>query len=163
MIKLPGGENVKLYLVQHGDALPKEVDPERGLSEQGKKDVTRVVALLAEGGVQVSRILHSGKKRAEETALLLQNSLATGGEFGQVDGMAPLDRVDTVATELDTWQEDIMLVGHLPFMEKLVSHLVCGDRDTQLVEFQPGTVVCLERKEAGEWVIFLMVRPDRKR
>jgi len=153
---------VKLYLVQHGDSLPKEVDPSRGLSKQGKKNVIRLEALLANGGVQVSQILHSGKKRAEQTALLLQNCLSTGGEFGQVDGIAPLDRVDIVVAELETWQEDIMLVGHLPYMEKLVSHLVCGDKDAQLVGFQPGTVVCLELKEAGKWIISLMVRPDMK-
>lgn len=30
---------MRIYLVQHGLAIPKEVDPERPLSEQGREDV----------------------------------------------------------------------------------------------------------------------------
>ena len=151
---------MKLYLVQHGDALPKDVDPERGLSDKGKKDVTHMADLLARGHVQVNRIFHSGKKRAEQTALLLQNCLAPGGEFAQVDGMAPLDPVNTLVTEIDAWQENTMLVGHLPFMAKIVSHLVTGNENSTLVNFQPGSVVCLERNESGDWIIVWMVRPE---
>ena len=55
---------MRLLLVQHGNALPKDVDPERGLSESGKQDVANVAAFLARGSVQVERIFHSGKKLA---------------------------------------------------------------------------------------------------
>ncbi|MEE9167860.1 MAG: phosphohistidine phosphatase SixA [Candidatus Neomarinimicrobiota bacterium] len=151
---------MKLYLVQHGDALPKGVDPERGLSERGKQDVTHAAAVLAKGGVLVNRIWHSGKKRAEETALLLQSCLAPGGEFGETDGIAPLDPVDRVAAEIEDWREDAMLVGHLPFMAKLVSQLVVENESTALVAFQPGSVICLERREPGRWAINWMVRPE---
>ena len=151
---------MKLYLVQHGDALSKEVDPGRGLSDQGKEDITNMAAFLARGYVQVERILHSGKKRAEETALLFQNCLALGGEFSQVDGITPLDPVEGVAKKADDWQEDTMLVGHLPYMGKLVSRLVTGKEDVPLVTFQPGSVVCLERVETGSWILVLMVRPE---
>jgi phosphohistidine phosphatase len=63
---------MRLFLVQHGNALLKDVDPERGLSESGKQDVANVVAFLARGSVQVERIFHSGKKRAWETAELFR-------------------------------------------------------------------------------------------
>lgn len=151
---------MKLYLVQHGDALPKDIDPERGLSDRGKEDVTHVAVFLGKGGVGVKRILHSGKKRAEETAVLLQRTLVPGGEFGETDGIAPLDPVDPVAKEADTWKEDTMLVGHLPFMAKLVSQLVAGNENAALVAFQPGSVICLEQQETGRWVIMSMIRPE---
>ena len=35
---------IKLYLVQHGEALPKEDDPARPLSEKGQADVRRLAA-----------------------------------------------------------------------------------------------------------------------
>lgn len=130
------------------------------MTDKGKEDVTRVAALLIKGGVLVKRILHSGKKRAEQTALLLQDCLAPGGEFGETDGIAPLDSIEPVAEEVQDWQEDTMLVGHLPFMAKLVSRLTCGDEDAALVEFKPGSVVCLERQETGAWVMAWMVRPE---
>ena len=63
---------MRLFLVQHGKVLPKDVDLERGLSESGKQDVANVAAFLARGSVQVERIFHSGKKRAWETAELFR-------------------------------------------------------------------------------------------
>ena len=151
---------MKLYLVQHGDSQPKEVDPERGLSDLGREDVRRVAALMTTSGVRVSRILHSGKRRAEETAWLLRDCLTPGGLLTERDGITPLDPVDEVAEEVDTWSEDIMLVGHLPFMAKLVSRLVAGNGESPLAAFQPGTVVCLERSEEGNWIIAWMIRPE---
>jgi phosphohistidine phosphatase SixA len=37
---------MRLYLVQHGDALTKDVDPERQLSSQGRADITRLLEWL---------------------------------------------------------------------------------------------------------------------
>jgi phosphohistidine phosphatase len=54
---------------------------------------------------------------------------------------------------------DTMVVGHLPFMAKLVSHLVTGDDSPTLVAYQPGAVVCLELIEK-DWQINWMVRPE---
>ncbi|MCH8011829.1 MAG: phosphohistidine phosphatase SixA [Candidatus Marinimicrobia bacterium] len=151
---------MKLYLVQHGESLPEDVDPERGLSDKGREDVTQMAELLSRGGVEISTIYHSGKKRSEDTARLLRGCLAAGGVLAQRDGIAPLDPVDRVATEAERWDKDVMLVGHLPFMGKLVSQLVAGDEDVPVVEFQPGSVICLERGESGNWIIVWMIRPE---
>jgi phosphohistidine phosphatase len=53
----------------------------------------------------------------------------------------------------------MMLVGHLPFMGKLVARLVGADEGKPVATFVPGTVVCLERDEANHWTIAWMVRP----
>jgi phosphohistidine phosphatase SixA len=42
-----------------------------------------------------------------------------------------------------------MLVSHLPFMEKLVSFLVCGDEGAKAVLFRYSDILCLEKKEPG--------------
>jgi Histidine phosphatase superfamily (branch 1) len=70
-----GGDLMRLYLMQHGAALAKDVDPARPLSEQGEQDVRRIAAFLARAGVGVGRIWHSGKRRAEQTAELLAAAL----------------------------------------------------------------------------------------
>ena len=62
---------MRLYLVQHGEALPKQVDPERPLSERGRSDVARVADFLKGAGIRVTRVAHSGKTRARQTAELL--------------------------------------------------------------------------------------------
>ena len=33
---------MRLYLVQHGEAVAKEVDPDRPLSEHGREDIVRL-------------------------------------------------------------------------------------------------------------------------
>ena len=62
---------MKLYLAQHGEACPKEVDPERPLTDQGREDIERLTAFLGRAGIQVTRVIDSGKLRAAQTADLL--------------------------------------------------------------------------------------------
>jgi hypothetical protein len=64
-----------LYLVQHGKSLPKEEDPDKGLSSEGTKEVERIAQMAKEHGVRVSSIKHSGKKRARQTAEILAAGL----------------------------------------------------------------------------------------
>jgi phosphohistidine phosphatase SixA len=49
--------------------------------------------------------------------------------------------------------EDLMLVSHLVFLEKLASFLVCGDEGAKAVLFRYSAILCLERKglEDGQW------------
>ena len=44
---------MRVYLVQHGEAHPEEVSPERELTPRGRSDVERVAALLANGRAQL--------------------------------------------------------------------------------------------------------------
>lgn len=151
---------MKLYLVQHGDAVPKEEDPARPLSDQGRADVRRIAAFLAEAGVRVSAILHSGKKRAEQTAGLLAAAIGVGKRLDKISGIDPLDPTPEFARTANEWTTDTMVVGHLPFVGKLVSGLVVEDEARSTVAFRPGTVVCLERDESGGWAIAWMLRPE---
>jgi hypothetical protein len=45
---------MRIDLVQHGLAVPKEVDPDRPLSEQGREDVRRLADFLGDAGVRRS-------------------------------------------------------------------------------------------------------------
>jgi len=141
-----------LYLVQHGKNLPKETDPEKGLSEEGKADVGSMASVAKQKGIQVSAIHHSGKKRAEQTAELFAASLEPAGGVQKMEGLGPLDDV----TKPDLKVEDnLMLVGHLPFMEKLASFLVTGDAErTPILKFQNGGIVSLDQDpETRAWYI----------
>jgi phosphohistidine phosphatase SixA len=50
---------MRLYIVQHGDAIPERVDPERPLSVEGRRDVEAVARLLASAGTRAVRVAHS--------------------------------------------------------------------------------------------------------
>ena len=41
---------------------------------------------------------------------------------------------------------DVMRVGHLPYVDKLLSRLITGNEVQTCVRFAPGTIVALERK-----------------
>jgi len=146
--------------VQHGDALPEEVDPARPLSAAGRSDVAAVARFLAAGGVRVPKVLHSGKLRAEQTAALLAEAVAPGRAPAAHSGLDPKDPPDGIAREAAAWEEDVMLVGHLPFMARLASRLLAGRDDAGVVDFRPGAAVCLERGDRQHWSIVWMIRPE---
>ncbi len=152
---------MKLYLVQHGEALSKDEDPGRPLSPRGEDEVRRIAGFLQQAGVETERILHSGKMRAQQTAdLLAEALLSRQGEIEAVDGIAPDDPVEVFAIKLRELNADSMVVGHLPFMARLVTYLAGSDAGTPLVAYRPGSVVCLDQDDGGRWLIQWMLRPD---
>lgn len=156
---LQGVGTMRLYLVQHGDAIQEQVDPERPLSATGRREVEAVARLLANAGTRVVRVAHSGKLRAQQTAELLAAALAPAVVPEIMTGLNPNDPVEPAARKIAGWS-DTILVGHLPFMGKLMACLVAGDERRPVAAFVPGTVVCLEQGEAGRWAISWMVRPE---
>ena len=150
---------MKLYLVQHGEALDKKHDPKRPLSVSGHEDVANIAAFLT-GRVKISRVVHSGKTRARETAEVLGKFLAQGVEVNELTGLNPLDSVATFVEQVIESKLDTLVVGHLPFMAKLVSILISGSEEKNLVAFLPGTLVCLACDEKGAWQIEWMIRPE---
>ncbi len=152
---------MKLYLVQHGEALPELKDPARPLSAKGKADVERMASFLARSGVRAVRVIHSSKRRARDTAVILAGVLGPGVVEEAAFGLAPNDSTDALSDDSAGWNEDVMVVGHLPFMGRMVARLTCGDEAASVVQFEPGTVACLERGENGStWTLAWMVRPS---
>lgn len=152
---------MRLYLVQHGDALPKEQDPERPLSEQGRADVASVAHFAQQAGVEVYQIRHSGKRRAQETADILADYLKPNGGVTSLPGLAPQDDVRLIAELLSSETRPLLLVGHLPSMERLAGFLVAGDAQRSVVTFQKGGIVCLEREASTRaWSIQWAITPD---
>jgi phosphohistidine phosphatase len=151
---------MKLYLVQHGDATPGETDAARPLSRKGRRDVLRLGELLARNGIAVSRIIHSGKLRAQQTAEAIASRLPTSVAVEARDGLNPNDPARAAAQLLVQSDDDTMVVSHLPLLGKLVSRLVMGSKEPGLVTFVPGTAVCLERAESGSWTVSWMVKPE---
>jgi len=69
---------MRLFLLQHGDALAESIDPQRPLSARGRDDVQRVAEFLARAGTSVQRVCESGKVRARQTAEIAAAQLAPG-------------------------------------------------------------------------------------
>ncbi|MCU7843876.1 MAG: phosphohistidine phosphatase SixA [Candidatus Thiodiazotropha sp. (ex Monitilora ramsayi)] len=151
---------MRLYLVQHGEACAKDVDPDRPLTDQGKEDVDRLALFLKQAKVQFDRVIHSGKLRAVQTAERLADQMAPGLELESSGLLNPNDNPKALDWQSDSWDRDTLIVGHLPFMARLVSYLLIEDENKLIAAYRPGSVVCLERVSEAHWELSWMIRPD---
>jgi len=149
---------MRVYLAQHGLANDAATDPERGLSDQGREDVTRTAGFLSLfEKPQPSRIIHSGKLRAQQTAEMFAE--AWGGlPVAEVPDLAPNADPHVWAEHLNCMSHDVMLVGHLPYLERLAGLLLCSDAECEVVRFRNGGVTCLQRSDSG-WTLLWQIHP----
>ena len=148
-----------LYLIQHGKSLPKDKDPQKGLSQEGITETERIAEVAKGYAIPVSKIIHSGRTRARQTAEIFAASLKPEGGMTEESGLNPLDDVTVFAGTIDN-TKDIMLVGHLPFMERLTTYLITGTFEKPVFKFQNSGIVCLDKDPAsGSWVIKWALMP----
>ena len=151
---------MRLWIVQHGDALAKNVDPDRPLSEKGRSDIERLASYLAGCGVRVERVVHSGKTRAQQTADILATALQVRERVEAVKNLDPLDPPGPFAAECAFAAGDFLVVGHMPFVGKLVSLLEAACEEATLLGFVPGTAACLEQADDDTWSVVCLLRPE---
>jgi phosphohistidine phosphatase len=151
---------MRLYLVQHGEAVPEEIDPARPLNDGGRADVRRMAAFLAQGGVRPDRIWHSGKAARRADRRDPGASSGAGEPTRGARGPEPegSDRGHRPRARGVGSGRDV--VGHLPFMARIASRLVAGRDDAGVVAFQPASVLCLEQADQQRWTIAWMLRPE---
>lgn len=146
-----------IYLARHGKAVSAEKNPERPLSKEGRAEVEKMAELLKNINVKADKIVHSGKKRAEETAQIFSYEIGNGETFS-VRGLKPNDSVESFWENIEDI-DNIMYVGHLPFMERLVSHVITGNESEIIVKIKTAGVVCLDR-DGDSWYIRWLISPE---
>ncbi len=139
---------IKLFLVQHGDAVPDEVDTTRPLSERGAAQAKRAGEFLKKLPVYPELILHSGKKRAEQTAEIISYALG-GVKMEKRPFLNPKDGIEGILEEIARFKVSVMIVGHMPFLGRLASKLVCGDESKALIDIHNASPLILVRTEEG--------------
>ena len=150
---------MRLYLVQHGDALAKEIDPDRPLSEKGRSDMENLAHFL-KGRIEVSLILQSGKTRARQSAEMLIEAFSIPPEIVEFPNLKPKDDPEGLIDWLQSRQGDTLVVGHLPYVSRLADRLIGSSGDKDVVSFVPGSMVCLECFGETGWRIRWMLRPE---
>jgi phosphohistidine phosphatase len=146
---------MKLYLIQHGKSVSKEEDPQRPLNEEGRICTQRIGQFLKSKNIKVDSMWHSSKLRSIQTAQILSGFITTTKIMERQD-LNPLDPVDKFPQEIDNLNKDLIIVGHLPFLQKLTSLLLVGSQELDLVSFVYSGVVCLEKKENWKLAWFLV-------
>jgi phosphohistidine phosphatase len=148
---------MKLYIVQHGISLSEEVDPEKSLSPDGEEQSRKIAEFLKEKSVHVDVLWHSPKKRAVQTAHILSETVASP-EVQERKDLNPRDPVGPIREVIEPMEKNLMIVGHLPFLQKLVSLLLSGTEDDQFISIKNSGVICLEY--ADSWKVSWAVTPE---
>jgi phosphohistidine phosphatase len=119
-----------VFLVHHARAVRSEVDPQRPLSERGRTSASRLAQEAASRGVKPAAVWHSGKLRARQTAEPFWQACNPLAEFSAIRGLQPDDNPDLVRDQLTAETRDVMLVGHMPNIDRLHA-LLLKDQDRQ--------------------------------
>ncbi len=152
-----------LYLMQHAHALNKEEDESRSLSDKGIKDVKKIASFSRGLKIAPHQIIHSGKMRALQTAQLMAERVNADMGVLESDGLSAMDDPEMWFGRLSKMNEDILIVGHLPYLNKLASLLICRDKESSLINFEMGSIVCLKRLEEFQWMVEWMMKPGMLR
>lgn len=139
--------SMKLFLIRHGEAESAATNPQRPLSHRGQLEIITLAEQLQQHQLAISEIRCSQKTRAQETATIIAKALNVDHPIAIATGLNPMDPLENCILELENRSEDLMLVGHNPFMENLVFALT-----KKHVSFHTGTMVVLLRRE-GEWEV----------
>jgi len=151
---------MKLYLIRHGEAEAESAGQtgrrfrEPGsLTDKGRKAVLKAAQHLKKTHPEISEIWHSVKLRAKQTADIISQELGTKNVYKK-EGLAPNDPIEKYLKKInDIEDENMAIVGHLPFLAKITAFLLFGsEAEYEQVSFARGGVVCLERQD-DSWKI----------
>ncbi|MGA9533902.1 MAG: phosphohistidine phosphatase SixA [Anaerolineales bacterium] len=151
---------MNVMLVQHAEALAEEEDPDRPLSAEGVEQLRKVASIVAlNRDLDLARIWHSGKTRSAQTAEILADHFRPRLGVRSAEGLSPLDDPRMWADRLAEMEQQVMLVGHLPNLEKLAALLLTGQPTPRIIAFQNAGIVCF-RYQDGAWRLRWAVTPE---
>jgi len=131
---------MEIYLMQHGPALPKEQDPEEGLSPEGEVRIHTSGQALKKMGIAFDAVLSSPKKRSRQTAAIVAGEVGFPveriAETKKVKAMAPPEETVQALSEL-SGAERVLVAGHLPSVAEVASFLLT-EGSKAAVEFKMG-------------------------
>jgi len=155
------GGSLLLYLVQHGKAKSKDEDPKRPITDKGESEIRKVATFIDENThTNIKTIFHSGKLRAKQTAEILAERLKPSNGLEEATGLEPNAETSIWVKRLDEITDDILIVGHLPHLNKLTSRILGQVEDKKMVDFKNSGIVCLVRDELGLWSVLWVVIPE---
>jgi phosphohistidine phosphatase len=131
---------MEIYLMQHGRALPKDKDPNEGLSPEGKEQIHTSGKALKKMGIHFDAILSSTKERSKQTAAIIAEELGF-----PVEKIIETDKVKAMTSPEETVQalgalsgyKKVLIAGHLPSLTEVASSLLT-DGSRAMVDFKNG-------------------------
>ncbi len=150
---------MNLFILRHGiasdpgeDGLPKNLkDAERPLSAKGKQKLWEIAEALRTMELKFNVVVSSPLLRARQTAQIVAEALELRRKLTLTDHLAPEGSPRQLLAQLQQLgprAKNILLVGHEPYLSKLISLLIAGN-DSVAVDLRKGSLAKLEVNHLG--------------
>ena len=156
---------MNLYLMRHAiavDADENTEDQQRALTEKGRKKLERIARNFEKLDLEFDLILTSPYLRARQTADVVADTLAIKARnVLETENLTPLGFADKLVEEITArgTLENLLIVGHEPFLSQLIGMLVAGDASLSIEMKKAGLCkLSIERLSYGrcarlEWLL----------
>jgi phosphohistidine phosphatase len=142
---------MNIYILRHGIAVERgtkgfENDSERPLTAKGKRQLRKSAAAMRKMKLRFDLILSSPYERAKRTAEIVAEELKLKKRLKFSDSLKYENDPAMVVGEiivLKSAPKDLLLVGHEPYLSRLISWLASGE-DGVAIDFKKGGLCKLE-------------------
>jgi phosphohistidine phosphatase len=151
--------SMKLYCMRHGQAVDAAIDAQRALSDCGADQVRRLATHLSEAHINFSHVISSDKLRTRQTAEIMSEIIAPTVKIHSSSCLTNNQDCSDLLQEIACWNDDTLLVGHLPMIDDLVNSLLMRMHGRCPINFIPATIVCLEKRQLLDWDLSWIINP----
>jgi len=126
------GKIMRIFIMRHGQAqVMARSDQSRELTPHGKCEVEQMASWLAHQKIHFDAIFVSPYIRAQQTAKIVKNTLATSTSLTTLDFITPEDSAKRMHNYIDcafseNSMENVLIVSHMPLVSYLVAEFTCG-------------------------------------
>lgn len=151
-----------LYCMRHGEAHAiSSLHQFQSLTPRGMIAVQSIAQFLKNQSINIEKIIHSGIMRAEQTAHILKVVFPHLHGTSIDKNLSGRESIDCLIQTINLFEEEVLLVSHLPTIDLLIQKLVFGKiQNSPLINFQPATLVCLNSCANNQWIIDWIVNPS---
>jgi phosphohistidine phosphatase len=145
---------MNIYILRHGIAVERGTkgfknDSERPLTAKGKRQLRKSAMAMRKMKLRFDLILSSPHERAKRTAEIVAEELKLKKRLKLSDSLKyendPAMVVGKIAV-LKSMPKDLLLVGHEPYLSRLISWLTSGEGEVA-IDFKKGGLCKLEAEK----------------
>ena len=156
---------MNLYLMRHAIAAEADEnteDHQRPLTEKGRKKLGKIARNLEKIDLEFDIIMTSPYLRARQTADIVADAFGIKPKrVFESELLTPLGFTDKLVDEINAREpvENLLIVGHEPFLNQLIGMLVAGDANINISMKKAGlcklsvTELKYERCATLEWLL----------
>ena len=150
-------ERMNLYILRHGKAVERgtpefKTDAARPLTPKGRRQLVQIAGTMENLDLRLDLILSSPFVRARQTAEVVAKRLKLKKRLTFSDELVPDGNPKALIRELNELKpasENVLIVGHEPYLSRLIARLISGDENVD-IDFKKGGLCKLE----SDWLRF---------